>query len=62
MNAKIYKRVLELVNSTDQGELSGGMTQAIVYLQQFFNRPITADEFTTTDGFGIVRARKAVSK
>ena len=44
MNKKIYARVCKLVN-TPGGSLSGGMTQAVVYLQQFYNHPISAKDF-----------------
>lgn len=47
MNKKIYARVCKLYNTTDQGRMSGGEGVAVMYLQQFFNRPITAAEFET---------------
>lgn len=44
MNHKIYKRTMQLLN-TPGSELSGGMPQALVYLQQFFTVPINEKFF-----------------
>ncbi len=46
MNSKIYKRVAALMNS-GSAPLCGGIEQSRVYLQQFFNRPITVQEVQT---------------
>lgn len=44
MNKKVYARTLQLLN-TPGGELLGGEKQAVTYLQQFFNKPVTAQTF-----------------
>lgn len=53
MNAKIYLRTMHLVNADPSPNgMGGGEGAAVMYLQQYFNKPITRDLFVGFKGFG----------